>query len=97
MLKRLGFSLVAPLVALMMTCAPQAQAKVHFGVYVGPPVYPPPAYYPYVSPYPYPDEYAYPPPAYGYTYWGWHHDRGHWDHHNYRGHEYRGHNRDHRR
>jgi hypothetical protein len=78
MWKRLGFSLLVPLAALlMMAGAPQAQAGVHFGIAIGvPPVYPPPAY-PYVSPYPYPNAYAYPAPVYSYPY-GYY---GYWDGH----------------
>ncbi len=65
MLKRLGIPMLAVVGVMLFIAAPQAGARVHFGVgvVIGPPVYtyPPP---PYVYPFPNP----YPPYAYGYGY-----------------------------
>ncbi len=96
---KLAIPVIALAAMFMIVAPPQAQAGVHFGIYLGaPPVYVTPAYpYAYGYPYTYPAPYAYPY-AYGYSYgypgiyYGGHygsygHDRG--DH--YRGgHAYRG-------
>jgi len=91
MLKRMKIAipLIALAAMLMFLAPPQAQAKVHFGVYLGGP-YAYPAYpYGYVAPYPY----AYPPYAgpypygyglgFGYGYGGY--VGGHWEGHHWVG------------
>ena len=69
---RIALPILALAALFMFIAPPQANARVHFGVYVGPPVYSYPAY-PYAYGYPYP--YAYYAPAYpygyGYTYPGY--------------------------
>lgn len=104
MLRKIALPIFALVVMLALVCPPQAQAKVHFGVYVGPgytyPAYP----YAYSNPYPNPYYYSSPYPAYPYAapyygypyggygfYWGGgHRDHDHWRD---RGHEWheRGH------
>jgi hypothetical protein len=66
MLRNMKFAIpIAVLAALFLFITPpQASAKVHFGVYVGPPTYTYPAY-PYAYGYPYGYNYPY---AYGYPY-----------------------------
>ena len=92
---------VLPLIALvalfMFIAPPQASAKVHFGVYVGPPVYSYPYAYPYAYSYPYPYgynyyTYSYPYP-YGYRVYSYprYHVRHEWREH--REHECREHHR----
>jgi hypothetical protein len=96
MLKKLGIPILAVVAILMMAGAPQASARVHFGVgvVVGPPYY---AYplgpYAYSAPYPY----AYPPYYYGYPgpyYYGYGPGvYGYWrggHHYGYRDYGYRG-------
>jgi len=102
MLKRLSIPVIA-LALLLMLCPVQANARVHWGVYVGPtyPAYPyvaPYPYYPYsnyyVAPYqayPYAPAYAYPYGGYGYGLgftWGGHHYHHDYGHY---GHAYYGH------
>jgi hypothetical protein len=86
MLKKLGITTIA-LAGLLGFAAPKkADAKVHFGVYVGAPAYTYPyAYAPYYGySYPY---YGYPAygPAYGFGIGGWGHE-----HHDFHGHEFHG-------
>jgi hypothetical protein len=100
--------IIALLAVFMFITPPQANARVHFGVYVGPtyPAYTYPYAYSYPSPYytyPYGYGYVYP---YGYAYsspyyYGgrgrhWEHERHEWrehrEHHEH-GHEFRGHYR----
>ena len=98
MLRKIGIPLLALVAFLLVISPPQASAKWHFGVYVGPPVYTyPPA--PYVYGYPY--SYPYPPysryyvqPGYAYPYgystyysWGGRHRRNEWREHEWREHE----------
>ncbi len=80
MLKKLGLPVVA-LAAMLFAVPHKADARVHFGVYVGGPAYPAyPAPDPYYNPYydnPYDpyysqgyyyDPYVYAPPVYSYPY-----------------------------
>jgi hypothetical protein len=90
MLKRLGAVIAVAIFFLLLTPTP-AHARVHFGVFVGPPapVYTPPPYvyspYDPYNPYTYAVPYSYP--YYGgyygfvspYSYWGHRdHDHDHW-------------------
>lgn len=100
---------VIPIIVLaalfLFISPPQANAKIHFGVYVGPPAYTYPAY-PYVYGYDYPYSYSYYPYSYypysyaypygyGYRvyryprYYSWGHARHEWREH--REHEFREH------
>ena len=100
MLRNMRFAIpVFALVVLFMFIAPpQASARVHFGVYVGPSVYPYPYTYPYAYSYSYPyayNYYTYPYPygyrVYSYPRYSWGHARHEWREH--REHEYREHHR----
>jgi hypothetical protein len=76
-LKRLGLPMLALAGALMFVGTPQADARVRYGVYVGP------GYYSYpVYPYAYPYVYGYGPYYGGYWVGGHHYHGGHW--HRYR-------------
>ncbi len=84
MLKKFSIPILALVVLLMLAGAPQAQARVHWGVYVGPgyPAYPyayPTYPYPYAYPYSgyYVSPYAYPSYGYGYYGGGYYGHRGH--------------------
>lgn len=90
MLKKLGIPILA--LGAMLSLAPRpAQARVHFGVYVGPRVVAPPYYYsydPYYDPYyGYPPTYTYryyaPAPRYYYVprYRNFEHERHEWMEH----------------
>jgi hypothetical protein len=76
MLKKIGIPLLTLAAMLILIPAPQANAGVRFGVYVGGPAYVAPApVYPYAYPAPgyynaYP-AYPYPAPAYVYPYATW--------------------------
>jgi hypothetical protein len=94
MFKKFTLAVLAP-VLLLLASAPlhPAQARVHFGVTVGPPIYTYP-YYPYGYAYPYsypyygyPYSYPYASPYYNYG-WGWGGWYGHgWhDHHDHHHH-----------
>jgi hypothetical protein len=98
MLKKLGIPVMA-LAALLLLFAPHpAKAEVHFGVYLGAPVYSYPAYpvdpYAYSYAYPYSDYYSYPyayatpyvAPYYGYSYRSGNNWREH-ERHEFREHE----------
>ncbi len=100
MLKKISLPILALVVLLMLAGATQAQARVHWGVYVGPsypaygyyPAYPYPYGYPYSGYYlnPYYAPYAYP--SYGYGYYGGYHGHRHheWrEHERHERHEYR--------
>lgn len=89
---------IVVLIALFVFISPpQASAKVHFGVYIGPPAYTYPAYpYAYGYPYVYDYPYAYSYPYYGYQVYSyprysWGHARHEWREH--REHEFREHHR----
>ncbi|MBZ5729021.1 MAG: hypothetical protein LAP87_29100 [Acidobacteriia bacterium] len=81
MLKKLGTSVIVLVALLILLTPPQASARIHFGVYLGGPVYayPPYPYYAY-PPYPYP-YYSYPNPynyrhsPYIFSYRAWDHGR----------------------
>jgi hypothetical protein len=84
-MKKLGFLAIAPLaMLLLLSSPPEAKARTHFGLYVGPSyAYPDPYYsniYPYQYPYSYP---LYPYSGYGYGYpyygYGYHYGHGHRD------------------
>jgi hypothetical protein len=81
MLKKLGVPALALGAMLALASPKPADAKVHFGVYVGPPYYSYP--YPYPGPYNYP--YYYGGPGY-YGYWGGYYGHAHYHHyhHHYR-------------
>jgi hypothetical protein len=78
MLKRLGVPALALGAMLALASPKPADAKVHFGVYVGPP------YYSYPYPYPGPAyPYYYGGPGY-YGYWGGYYGpHGHWHHYHH--------------
>ncbi len=64
--RKLGLSAAALMAGVVLLAAPhKADAKVHFGVTLGAPVYSAPVA-PYGYDYPVPDPYAYPAPAYAY-------------------------------
>jgi hypothetical protein len=74
-LKRLGLPMLALAGALVFVGTPQADARVRFGVYVGP------GYYPYAYTYPayaYPYDYGYPYYYGGYWVGGHYYHGGHW-------------------
>ena|SRR5579885_2418590 len=98
---KLAIPVIVLAALLLFISPPQANAKVHFGVYVGPPVYSYPYPYTYAYPYAY-NGYPYPYgayPTYGYPYYGgigvYSYPHYHWghDHHVWR--EYRGHDEGH--
>jgi len=88
---KIAVPLIALVAMVMFFVPPQAQAGVHFGVYLGAPYAYPVYPYAYAAPYPY----AYPPYAgpypygygvglgYGYGYGGY--VGGHWDGHHWVG------------
>ena len=93
MFRRIGLPFLGLMLALMFLVPSHADARVHFGIFVGPsyPAYPYAYSYPYAYPYPgyYYDPYYYPYTySYGYPYGYWgsgYYWRGHRDRDDYRG------------